>query len=264
MAKTGWATVVAATLVSAPALLADAKGQVHIKNAAFTVADAVAYATDDGVEVALLEKPFDRKAAAKDSKIDGFDVMRTGGASVTLKIGRDGSFSCLDWIFQGGGSTCNGDLTKALKLTANTPDHVAGAFKLNANGDTADVSFDLKVESKVERAGTALPAGGGDPGKAALAHFAAIEKNDFAALKATAPPEVRQQMEASEKSGEAKKMFQMMRAMTPTRVRILGGTVDGDSATLDFEGTAEGKPAKGEVDMVRMGGVWYVKGTSMH
>lgn len=262
MTKTTW-VVLAGLAASAATLHADAKGKVKIKTAEFVVADAVAYKTDDGIEVAFLEKTLDRREAAKDSKIDTFDVMRTSGASVTLRIGKDGSFNCIEWMFQGGGTSCNGDLAKALKLSANTADRVAGTFKLAANGDSADVTFDLKVESKVERGGTALPAGGGEPGKAALAHFAAIEKNDFAALKATAPPDVRKQMEASEKNGEAKEMFQFMRAVSPRKVRILGGTVDGDTATLDFEGVIDGKPAKGEIDMVRVAGVWYARGTSM-
>jgi hypothetical protein len=263
MSKTTVAALVAAIGTASPAW-ADAKGRVHIKNAEFTIADAVAYKTDSGVEVALLSAAFDRARAEQDGTIDDMDVFRNRGASVTLKIGRDGSFTCLDWKYQGGGSTCNGDLGKALKLTANTADRIAGMFRLDASGDTADVTFDLKVESAVTRAGTTLPAGGGEPGKAALAHFAAIEKGDFAALKAMAPPDIRQQMEASEKSGQAKEMFELMREITPRRVRILGGVVDGDRATLDFEGVLDNQPAKGELTMVRVGGSWYVRGTTMH
>lgn len=244
-------------------LLADVKGRVRVKEAEFVVADAVAYKTADGVEVALLSKTFDRKAAAKDAKIDGFDVMRAGGPNVTLKIGADGSFSCVDWMSTaGGGSFCNGDLTKALKLTARTADRVAGTWKLDASGNTADVTFDLKVESAVALVGTPLPVGGGEPGKAALAHFAAIEKGDLAALKATAPPEIRARIQESEKSGEAKEMFEALRSMTPRRVRLLTGVVDGDEATIDFEGVLDGKPSKGTVDVVRIGGKWYVKGTT--
>jgi hypothetical protein len=264
MRTTRWTLVLAIVAHAAP-LFADAKGRVHIKGADFTVAEAVAYTSDDGVEVALLSGPFDRKEAAKDGKIDSMDMFRLRGANVTLKIGRDGSFSCLDWkSSQGGGSTCNSDFTKALTLTANTADRVAGTLKLNASGDSADVTFDVQVESTATRSGTALPAGGGEPGKAALAHFAAIEKGDFAALKATAPPDVRQKMEASEKDGHAKEMFEMMREFTPRRVRILGGTIDGNEATLDFDGVVDNQPQKGEVDLVRVGGAWFVKGTTMH
>jgi len=262
MTKTGYVTTAAMVVAMAPGLLADGKGKAHIGNADFVVADAVAYKTEDGVDVAFLSKAFDRKSAAKDSKIDDMDVFRNGGASVTLKIKPEGPSNCLDWVSQGGGSICSGDVEKGMTLTANAVDRVAGAFKLSADGSTADLSFDLKVESVVARAGTPLPAGGGELGKAALAHFAALEKGDFAALKATAPPEMRTQMEAAEKSGEAKEIFKMMRAMSPSRVQLLTGMVDGDEASIDFEGVLDGKPAKGAVDLVRLGGVWYVKGTT--
>ncbi|MEZ5418243.1 MAG: DUF4878 domain-containing protein [Vicinamibacterales bacterium] len=262
------ATVVAAALaavaMAAPEARADVKGRVNVKGASFAVADAVAYKTDDGIEVALLPAAFDRKAAATDLKIDSFDVMRMDGGYVTLRIGTDGSFNCIDYSTgQGGGSSCNSDYTPALTLTANTADRVAGAFRLKAGSDSADVTFDLKVESTVARTGTALPAGGGDPGRAVMAHFAALEKNDFKALMATAPPEQRQMMEASEKSGEAKEMFEMLRMMSPSKVKVLGGTVDGDQATVDFEGVSDGKPAKGTATVVRIDGKWYMRGTSM-
>lgn len=262
--STVMAVALAAMAVAAPDARAEVKGRVNLKGASFAVVDAVAYKTEDGIEVALLPAAFDRKAAATDQKIDSFDVMRMGKGHITLRIGSDGTFSCIDYANgQGGGSSCNGDYTKALTFTARTADHVAGTFQLKAGGDTADVTFDLKVESTVARAGTALPADGGEPGRAVMAHFAAIEKNDFKALMATAPPEQRKLMEASDKSGEAKEMFGMMRAMSPRKVKVLGGTVDGDEATVDFEGVADGKPTKGAATVVRIDGKWYLRGTSM-
>lgn len=248
--------------VAAPAA-ADVKGKVAMKEVTFTVADAVAYKTSDGIEVAFLPAAFDRKAAAKDRKIDSFDVMRMGKAHITLRIDKDGSFSCVDYSAgNGGGSSCNSDYSKALKLTANTADHVAGAFRLKMPGDTADVTFDLKVESTVAPAGTPLPPDGGEPGKAVMAHFAAIEKNDFKALMATAQPEQAKMMAASEKSGEAKEMFKMMREMSPRKVKITGGTVDGDDALIDFDAVEGGKPVKGVAECVRIAGKWYMTGTN--
>lgn len=263
MQKTGVAVVMAAMFV-VPALAgADVKGTVALKGASFTVADAVAYTTDDGVEVALLPAALDRKAAAKDLRLDSFDIMRTGKAYVTLKIGADGSFSCIDYSTGvGGGSSCNTDFSKALKLSARTPARVAGTFRMKVDGDTADVTFDVKVESALPRPGVALPTGGGEPGAAVLAHFAAIEKNDFKALKATAQPDQLAMMEAAEKSGEAKEMFTMMREMSPRKVRVLGGTVDGDSALVDIEGVLDGKTVKAMAECVRVGGRWYMAGMS--
>lgn len=256
--------LVVAVAVSTPGLRADVKGTVALKYAKFTVADAVAYKTGDGLEVALLSAPFDRQAAAKDQKIDSFDVLRMFGVTAaTLRIDADGAFNCVDSKSpEGGGSSCNSDYTPALKLTTRTADRVAGTFKLNVNGEKADVTFDLKVESTVARTGTALPADGGEPGRAVLAHYAAIEKNDFKALMATATPEQARMMAESEKAGEAKEMFKMMRDMSPRKVRITGGTIDGDAALVDFEGVEGGKPVKGTADVNRIAGKWYMAGSS--
>ncbi len=256
-------TAIAMTLFSTPLVLADAKGQVKLSRATFTIADAVAYKTDDGIEVALLSARFDRQAAAKDQKIDSFDIMRTDGMSITLRIGSDGSFNCIDFRSDsGGGSSCNSNYTPALKITARTADRIAGTFKLNAGGESADITFDLPVESKAARTGTALPAGGGDPGKAVIAHYAALEKNDWAALKASASPDQRKQLDEAEKTGENKDVMQMLRRMSPTKIRVLGGTVNGDQAEVDYEGQEDGKTVKGVADVQRIGGRWYMMGSN--
>ncbi len=66
----------------------------------------------------------------------------------------------------------------------------------------------------------------------------------------------------SEKAGEAKEMFKMMREMSPRKVKVTGGTVDGDDALVDFEGVEGGKPVKGVAECVRIAGKWYMSGTS--
>ena len=54
----------------------------------------------------------------------------------------------------------------------------------------------------------------------------------------------------------------MLRAMSPRKVRVTGGTVDGDSAVVDFEGVEDGKSVKGTADAVRVAGKWYMTGSS--
>lgn len=263
MQKTPMMLATVAVLAAAAPATADVKGKVALKEVTFTVADAVAYKTSDGIEVAFLPAPFDRKAAAKDRKIDSFDVMRMGKGHVTLRIDADGSAGCFDFSSgNGGGSSCSGDVEKGVKLTARTADRVAGTFRMKTPGNTADVTFDLKVESVAVPAGTPLPPDGGEPGKAVMEHFAAIEKNDFKALMATAQPEQAKMMAASEKSGEAKEMFKMMRDMSPRKVKVTGGTIDGDDALVDFEGVEDGKPMKGVAECVRIAGRWYMTGSS--
>ena len=75
-------------------------------------------------------------------------------------------------------------------------------------------------------------------------------------------PEQLAMIEAAEKSGEAREMFKMMREMSPRKVKVTGGTVDGDDALIDFEGVEGGKPVKGVAECVRIAGKWYMTGSS--
>lgn len=87
----------AAAVGTAPGLMAGVKGTLAIRGVAFTVADAVAYKADDGIEVAFLPAALDRKEAAKDRKIDTFDLMHGDGRYVALIVGADGSFNCINY-----------------------------------------------------------------------------------------------------------------------------------------------------------------------
>ena len=66
----------------------------------------------------------------------------------------------------------------------------------------------------------------------------------------------------SEKSGEAKEMFKMLRDFSPRKVRVVGGTIDGDTALVDYEGVEGGKPVKGTAEVARVGGKWFFEGSS--
>ena len=240
-----------------------ASGKVTLKGESWTVTDAIAYPDDDGeIHVSLTSKPFDRKQFAKDGKIDSFDVMRHGGmnsaSSLTMKIGADGSMSCIDFSTQnGGGSMCNSAISGGFKVAKNTADSVAGSLEFKNDEDAADVRFDLPVTTKVERGGTKLPAGGGEPGAAVVANFQAIEAGDYEKSKALSHPEKRKMMEENE--AESKEMFELMKAITPTDVKITGGLVDGDTATLDFTGKSDGQSVKGTIDVQRFEGKWYLE-----
>ena len=248
----------------ASAQAAPASGKVKMHGTPWTVADAIAYAEDDETHVVLGSAVFDRKAYAEDGKLDDFDFMRQDNLkTITLKVKADGTMSCMDFSTgSGGGSSC-GSVGGGLKLTEQTPKSIAGTFKMKDDDDEADVQFKVPIESKtLARAGTALPAGGGDAGKALLAANAALRSGDLKKIKAVSPPDRVAAIEASEKSGEAKDMVEMIKMMTPTITAITGGTVDGDNATLDWTGTDDGQPVKGTAKMKRVGGQWYNTGTS--
>jgi len=175
----------------------------------------------------------------------------------------------------GGARRCAGGLKPPLDLAAERWAPGLGERRVRPTREEAGLDpeqafhrrqrahpFDLPVESEVARTGTALPPDGGEPGRAVLAHFGAIEKNDFKALKATASPERQAMMTEAEKAGEAKEMFKMLRDFSPRKVRVVGGTVDGDTALVDYEGVEDGKPVKGTAEVVRVGGKWFFEGSS--
>jgi hypothetical protein len=240
---------------------AAASGTVKLSGDGWTVADAIAYKDGDDLKVTLGGGKFDRKAMAKDGKIDMFDFMGAGFSTITLGIEKDGSLGCINYTSQhGGGSTC-GSFDKGFKLQKQSATEIAGTLKGTSDKDSIDVQFSLPIESgKVARAGQALPVGGGDPGKALMATIAAVQSGDLKKIKAVSPPDRAAKIAESEKAGETKDMLEMMKLMTPMVTKIGGGTVDGDEATLDWSGTEDGKPAKGTADMRRVNGQWYMSG----
>jgi hypothetical protein len=249
---------------SASAAQAAGSGKVKISGSAWQVADALAYVDDDETIVVLGSAPFDRKAYAEDGKLDNFDfMMQNNLKTLKLKVKSDGTMSCYDFSTgSGGGSSC-GSVGDGLKLSQRTAQAIAGTFKMKDGNDEADVSFSVPVESKtLARAGTALPAGGGEVGKALLDTNAAIRSGDLKKIKAVSPPERVAAIEESEKSGEAKDMLEMLKLMTPVITKVTGGNVDGDDATLDWTGTDDGKPVKGTAKMKKVSGKWYNTGTS--
>lgn len=242
---------------------ATVSGNVAFQGSTWPVADAIAFADGEDLSVVLAQQKFDRAELAKDGKLDDFDVLRHDGDTITLRVDPENEVGCLNFSAGGGGgSSCNSEYARQFKLVARDGQHIAGTFTFDDDGKTSVVKFDVPIETTITRPGKALPADGGEPGKAVLAHFAAIASGDFERIKAGAHPERVKMMEDAGKSGEARQMIEMLKMMTPTDVKITGGTVDGERATIDFTGKDGSGPVKGTADVERYQGKWYVTGTS--
>jgi len=148
--------------------------------------------------------------------------------------------------------------------------HVAGKFFTTSEQDfmgkhkyTYDVTFaapvqTIAVASEVTvdaSSGTKLPAGGGDPGKAYLAFDKASRAGNLAEMKKSAST-TRPMPEMS--AEETKQMIEMMKLMRPAKLKITGGFVSGDHATLNVEGEDPSSKSKmhGTIEMAREGGGW--------
>ena len=96
-----------------------------------------------------------------------------------------------------------------------------------------------------------LPRGGGEPGKAYLAYFAALESGDVAKVKALKLAEIE-----GWDDDEIRMWIPRKRDQEVQKVKVTGGTIQGDKAVLDVTAEQIGQPAWGKVDMTRAGGVW--------
>lgn len=250
-----------------------ATGSVQRDDSGWQVADAFAYPDGDEIEVVLSDKMFDRAAMASDGKIDTFDSMRHEGNTLTLNFDADGPTMCLDFMSRSAngsssGSSCNSDYPPTIKITTRTNERIAGSMQWGeAAGEHVHVSFDVPIAGAssggaVTRPGTALPADGGAPGKATLAHFAAVAAGDWAKLKSLSHPDRREMMEASEKAGEHQEMFEFLQKFVPKKIKISGGMLNHDQAQVDYSAEEAGSPIAGTADLVLFEGKWYFMGSS--
>jgi hypothetical protein len=245
---------------------APASGTFTLDGETYTVADAIAYPDGEEVSVVVSNRAFDRKALAKDGKLDDFDVLRhadDGVASFTIEIAADGTLSGYgSQTAHGGGGGYSSEIADGLKLTRRDAAHVAGSLAFSTDSRSADLRFDLPVQATLARAGTPLPAGGGDLGRALLAHFDAMASGDKARLLEVTPPDRRAQQKAMMDEPDAAGMLAFLAAMAPRDVKVTGGTLDGDSAVLEFTGTRDGAKLAGTIDGTRVDGRWYFNNVS--
>ncbi len=243
-----------------------ASGTITLDGETWTVADALAYPDNGGISVVVSNRAFDRREFARDGRIDDFDVLRHGGAGVasfTLEIGADGSLSGYAMHSgSGGGGGYNSDIADALKLTTRSDTRIAGSLAWQGDDKAADLRFDLPVQASLERVGQKIAAGGGEIGKALLAHFEAMASGDKQRLLAMTPPERRAEQKAMMDAPEAAAMLGFLAAMAPREVRVTGGVIDGETAVVDYEGVRDGATVRGSIDGTRLEGRWYFNNAS--
>lgn len=162
------------------------------------------------------------------------------------------------------GGNVSGGTYPELELTSTGPDTFAGRVYTKAPldffGDTIayDFTFSAPVSDPDAPIGDPLPAGGGEPGKAYLAWVAALHAGDLAKLKTMVPAEMAAQFDEE----DAAEGLEFMQMMTPTDIKILGGSSDGATAILKVEGMMDGEKVAGEVTLVKMDGHWMAKKSS--
>jgi hypothetical protein len=136
----------------------------------------------------------------------------------------------------------------------------SGAPLKTLDGSSYTVDLRFAVDVPAQPAGTALPAGGGEPGKALTAFVAAAAKKNWAAIKMGSSPAALQMFEKSYNSEKenADGAADLLGAWLPLqKMRVTGGQLRGDVATLDVEGEMfPGTLGLSIVRMVKAGAAW--------
>lgn len=214
-------------------------------------ADVIVVAISNGdFDVEWLSTFTDRRRAIQ-QRMNDKDVVY-----VFLEFKPDGAYRGLSYFFRSGNGCgyCGGGVASTVKLAGGK---LAGTLKMKDESRTMDVKLDVPIQS--DDHGPALPAGGGEPGKAYLAYHDALVKRDAKALRATMSKENGQWLDAAAKKGKAAGEMKSMAKTHPEQsVRILRGWSKGDRAVVLFEGESSMFKLAGEAVLVREGGAWKV------
>jgi hypothetical protein len=158
------------------------------------------------------------------------------------------------------------------ELTTNTADKVAGRIftpapvkTTNGSSYTVDLTFSAPVTKAAP--GTALAAGGGEPGKALLGFLAARQKKDWPSLKAALSPAATERFIKSyndDKENLADLLGTLDFWLPAKDAKITGGTLTGETAVLDVEGVlASGIKALALVRLIRRPSGWLFDSATM-
>jgi hypothetical protein len=250
-------------LVAAAAVAATPPASGTFKSKSVSVPIAGAYAFHDKatlgdtpvIVVAVSNKGF--AAPALDEYLDRRVLIDTSfkdeqTAVVYFELGLDGKYRGYSYYFGSGNGCgyCTGDAVGA--TTTVNAGRVVG--RLRQVGDPAfDITLDVPIAS--DDHGAALPAGGGEPGKAFQALAAAIGRGDAPAAKALLCAEQAQTWDALKKGG--KDPLAVLGAGLPGDIEIEGGFAGAQRANLRAHGKDRVLGAvKGEILMRKEKGSW--------
>jgi hypothetical protein len=270
MSKLPFAVLVAAVLACAapPAAHADTgDGAFESRGFRMPVASALAFRgrstidKADVIVVAISNGDFkadwfanfhDRRRAIQ-QRMKASDI-----AIVYLEFKPDGAYRGYSFYFGPGNGCgyCAGNLgvTSTVKLTQGK---LVGTWKLKDDARTADVKLDVPILS--DDHGAALPADGGEPGKAFLAYHDALVKRDAKAVRALVSNENGQWLDAAAKKGKvAAELASMAKDHPEKSVRIVQGWSKGNRAVLIIAGETSVVRLAGDAVLVNEGGRWRV------
>lgn len=222
------------------------------------------------VQVLLTDQPVPMETFIDDTKL--FDEVKNGKVQgLVLAIDSDEKPYHVQLLNPKTPMQLSGSGFLNFDATDFSDKHTSGRFFTNGEEDfmgkhkySYDVSFAVPVQMVAlpqeltldASNGTKLPAGGGEPGKAYMAFDKAARSGNLNDMKKFASktnpmPDL--------KPDEIKQMVEMMKIMRPTKIKVTGGFVSKDHATLTVEGEEsmeKGKKTTGTIEMALEDGAW--------
>lgn len=266
------AGVVGAALVAgfAPAQAAEpvtGDGEFTSRGLTMPVASSVAYRgkslldKQDVIVVAISNSHFDLPWMALFHDRTRLIEKRFAGSNtavVHLEFRPDGSYKAHSFHFKSGNNCgyCAGNLgvTSTVKIAGG---RIAGTLRIKDTDKNADVKIDTPILS--DDHGPALPAGGGEPGKAYMAYHEAMVTGVPAKVLPHLSKANGKYIDEAVKKGRSAQIMKVYAKEHPDKsVKIVRGWSKGDTALLLWEGETSILRLSGEAVMVREGGRWVV------
>lgn len=275
--------IVLAVAIS-PNLFAGVKGQCSYKDETLVMLDGyVALAPDPFEETQKVPMIWFSTAAldhaalakAKSEEIDEAITEQSfahDSAELKLRLSADGKLveGLQLYVPPGNNRSLSSNEVGQLQLKAPIVTSANGRFILTDDESLkCDLQFDLPMAGKgppppiAKPWGTALPAGGGEPGKVYLAMHRAVMAGDVDAMLASVIKEKADQMREARSKPDFPQMLAMIKAFEPAQVRIVSGRADGERAELQIDGKeSDGASMTGVVKLLREAGKWRIENVS--
>ena len=251
---------------------ADGSGTLYNDGKAIALKHAYAYRMPDPFDkgkqitrIVFADKPIDSASLAdasdRDSAVD--DQLREA-TRVDLNLEADGSVQNVNTHIGYSSGSQSGSGWYTVSLKRNDDKRVEGSFRSNDEEDKKsgryyDLAFALDLPGAPDL-GTALPANGGEQGKAYLAHLASLRKGDVDALAKSMTKVRADELLAHRDDADFKVMFGFIQGQALREPKYVKGNTRGDRATLEYTGKdGDGNAVTSTVSMVREGDAWKVE-----
>jgi len=209
----------------------------------------------------------DAVRAGVDCDAHAFEQAVAAGDGVLLSLGFAPGLELSRVSVYGVGFALGSDPCEGCKATLSyAGNRVEGSVATTQPLDLNDSPIAFEVAFELDRpgappGGTALPAGGGDPGKALLAYVKAYQEGDYDTLERVLPPgKAEDQWGFYEAGAERKDAISRDAELEPKSTKVLEGRLLGDYALLIVEVPSlwSSDPQKALVGLSRVDGAWRV------